>query len=59
MRIVDQRHGYTVEFAPDPHCHRDEYDAAEAILARNPASSDDRVCESLQAEGYWPWGPRC
>lgn len=25
VRIVDQRHGYAIEFAPDPDAHRAEY----------------------------------
>ena len=29
VRIVDARHGFTAEFAPDPQAHRDEYDAEE------------------------------
>jgi hypothetical protein len=29
VRIVDQRHGYTVEHAPDPEAHRAEYDEEE------------------------------
>lgn len=27
VRIVDQRHGYTCEFAPSPAAHMAEYDA--------------------------------
>lgn len=34
VRLVDQRHGYTVEFAPDPDKHRAEYDAEEAKLLK-------------------------
>jgi hypothetical protein len=30
---IDQRHGYTMEFAPHQRSHRDEYDAEEARLA--------------------------
>jgi hypothetical protein len=29
---VDGRHGYTVEFAPDPETHRAEYDDEEARI---------------------------
>lgn len=29
---VDQRHGFTMEFAPDPLAHRWEYDAEELLL---------------------------
>jgi len=32
VRIVDQRHGYTVEASPDPDAHRAEYDDEEARL---------------------------
>jgi hypothetical protein len=32
VRRVDQRHGYTVEFASDPEEHRAEYDDEEARL---------------------------
>ena len=34
VRIVDGRHGYTVEYAPDPDSHRAEYDAEYQRLRR-------------------------
>jgi hypothetical protein len=42
VRIVDTRHGYTAEHAPDPESHRAEYDAEEAAHATR-----NRVHESL------------
>jgi hypothetical protein len=34
VEIVDGRHGYTVEFAPNPAAHRAEYDAEYRRLRR-------------------------
>lgn len=33
VRAVDARHGYTVEYAPDPEAHRAEYDEEERRVA--------------------------
>jgi hypothetical protein len=41
VRIVDGRHNYTVEFAPDPDAHRAEYDAEYRRLRRGEAMDDD------------------
>jgi hypothetical protein len=32
VEIVDVRHGFTAEFAPDPDAHRAEYDETERLL---------------------------
>jgi hypothetical protein len=34
VEIVDGRHGYAIEFAPDPDAHRAEYDAEYRRLRR-------------------------
>lgn len=40
VRIVDARHGYTVEQAPNPDAHREEYDREEARLAAGEPCPD-------------------
>ena len=52
IRRVDQRHGYTVEFAPDPDAHRAEYDAEEEAIratttTRGAVEADRATAERL------------
>ena len=45
VRIVDTRHGYTAEHAPDPESHRAEYDAEEAAHATRNREAEIRADE--------------
>jgi hypothetical protein len=47
IRIVDQRHGYTMEFAPDPLAHSQEYEEEERKLF-DPARREP-ICEHCVA----------
>ena len=57
MRIVDQRHGYTYEFAPSPHAHLAEYDAEEEHLRGRREVK--RGPSRFHVDGFIRWCEQC